>query len=117
MAITMAVCLRPAMVRSPGSNGAYGMALSPDGKFAYVSGVADDSVVVLGRNTTTGSLTDFFGGPMFRQRFTNANLNGAYGLAVSPDGQNVYVTGYTSDALLTLKRNASTGALLTSRKC
>jgi predicted outer membrane repeat protein len=96
-----------------GLNGAYGMALSPDGKFAYVSGVADDSVVVLGRNTTTGSLTDFFGGPLFRQRFANANLNGAYGLAVSPDGQNVYVTGYTSDALLTLKRNASTG-LLTS---
>ncbi len=92
-----------------GLDGAYGIALSPDGKYAYVSGVTDDSVVVLARNKTTGDLVDFFGGPMFRQQFTNPNLNGAYGLAVSPDGKNVYVTGYSSDSLLTLKRDASTG--------
>ncbi|HSD83194.1 MAG TPA: beta-propeller fold lactonase family protein, partial [Anaerolineae bacterium] len=92
-----------------GLDGAYGIALSPDGKFAYISSVNDDSVVVLGRNKTTGGLVDLLGGPMFRQQFTNANLNSAYGLAVSPDGKNVYVTGYTSDALLTLKRDAGTG--------
>jgi CSLREA domain-containing protein len=92
-----------------GLDGAYGIALSPDGKFVYVSGVVDDSVVVLSRNKTTGELVDLFGGPLFRQQFTNANLDGAYGLAVSPDGKNVYVTGYTSDSLLTLKRDASTG--------
>jgi CSLREA domain-containing protein len=98
-----------------GLDGAYGIAISPDGKFAYVSGVVEDSVVVFGRNKTTGDLVDFFGGPMFRQRFTNPNLNGAYGIALSPDGQNLYVTGYTSDALLTLKRDASTGQLSTAQ--
>lgn len=104
-------CLFPPCGSSvSGLDGAYGMALSPDGQYMYVSGVVADAVVVLGRDPATGSLSGIFG-PSVRQQFTNSNLNSAYGLATSPDGKNVYVTGYTSDSLLTLKRDASTGQL------
>lgn len=94
-----------------GLDGAYGMAVSPDGQFMYISGVNSDAVSVFRRSKTSGALTTFFGEPYFVQQFTNANLNSAYGIALSPDGKNVYATGYTSDALLTLKRDASTGQL------
>ena len=33
-----------------GLDGAYGIAISPDGKFVYVSSITDDSIVVLRRN-------------------------------------------------------------------
>jgi CSLREA domain-containing protein len=96
-----------------GLDGAYGIALSPDGKFIYVSSITEDSVVVFQRSTTTGapSSNTFLGGAYFVQRFTHPNLNSAYGLVMSPDGANVYVAGYTSDTLLTLKRDPTTGEL------
>ena len=49
----------------------------------------------------------------FVQRYTNTLLNAAYGIAVSPDGANAYVTGYASSALITLDRDASNGRLTT----
>jgi DNA-binding beta-propeller fold protein YncE len=97
-----------------GLAGAYGIALSPDGKFIYVSSITDDSVVVFRRSETTGapSSTALLGsGAFFVQRFTHPTLNQAYGLAISPDGANVLVAGYSSDTLLTLKRNPITGEL------
>lgn len=101
-----------------GLDGAYGIALSPDGQYVYVSSVVSDSVVVLRRDKSTGALasTTLLGsGAYFVQRYSHAQLNAAYGLAASPDGANLYVTGYTSDSLLTLKRDASTGQLSTSQ--
>jgi 6-phosphogluconolactonase (cycloisomerase 2 family) len=94
-----------------GLDAAYGMTISPDGQFLYVSGVNSDAVSVFRRSKTNGALTTFFGEPYFLQQLSNVNLNGAYGLASSPDGKNLYITGYSSDALLTLKRDASTGLI------
>ncbi len=97
-----------------GMTGAYGMALSPDGKFIYVSSIIDNAIVVFGRDPESGAASTIRlggSGAYFKQRFTHANLNAAYGIAMSPDGANLYVTGYLSDALITLKRDPILGTL------
>ena len=99
-----------------GLDGAYGIAISPDGKFVYVSSVSDDSIVVLRRDANNGALssTALLGsGAFFVQQFTHANLNSAYGMALSPDGAQLYATSYTGDGLLVLKRDPISGTLTT----
>lgn len=99
-----------------GLNGAYGIAVSPDGKFMYVSSIVDNSVVVLKRDALTGALGDktvFGSGAFFVQQYTNPNLLSAYGMAISPDGGQLYVTGYTSGALMVLGRDPISGTLTT----
>lgn len=93
-----------------GLDGAYGIALSPDGRYGYVSSFIDNSVMVLGRNSSTGALElQTLLGPI--QTYTSASVSQAYGIALSPDGANLYLTGYVSDNLEVLKRDASTGRL------
>src|SRR5205085_1368385 len=41
----------------------------------------------------------------------SASIVQAYGIALSPDGANLYLTGYGSDQLEVLKRDASNGRL------
>jgi DNA-binding beta-propeller fold protein YncE len=83
--------------------------VSPDGNHVYVAGWADDAVAVFSRNATTGSLTwvevktDGVGGV--------DGLAGAHSVAVSPDGNYVYVAGYGDDAVAVFSRNATTGSL------
>jgi 6-phosphogluconolactonase (cycloisomerase 2 family) len=94
--------------------GAYGIALSPDGKFIYVSSISGDSIVVFRRDSNTGaaSSTTLLGsGAYFVERITRADLNGAYGIAISPDGAHLYATGYLADTLLTFQRDPGTGQL------
>jgi DNA-binding beta-propeller fold protein YncE len=87
-----------------------GVAISPDGKHLYVTSSAEHKVAVFSRNAVSGALT-----------FVEVEENGVggvtgiespFGIAVSPDGANVYVAGYTSDAVATFSRNATNGQLL-----
>ena len=97
-----------------GLDGAYGIAISPDGKYVYVSSVTEDSIVVLQRNASNGALssTSLLGsGAFFVQQFTHPNLNAAYGMALSPDGGQLYATSYTGDGLLVLGRDPISGTL------
>ncbi|HEU4323654.1 MAG TPA: beta-propeller fold lactonase family protein [Roseiflexaceae bacterium] len=98
-----------------GLGGAYDIAVSADGQYLYVSSIADSAIVVLGRNTTDGSLTSLLGVNFIQKLSTGApagvTLTSAYGLALSPDGQNLYATGYSSDTLLVFRRNAADGTL------
>jgi len=98
-----------------GLNNARNINFSPDGANLYVTGGTDDALLVFDRNTTTGALT-------FREAFSDqaaagtvgTNLDGldhAYYPIVSPDGKNLYVTGYLDRALTVFDRNTSTGAL------
>ena len=102
-----------------GMDGAYGIAFSPGSEHVYVTTKLSSTVMVFRRQTSgseTGSLeypSPSISGVAFVQRYTNTLLSAAYGVAVSPDGANVYVTGYTSDALITLDRDASNGRLTT----
>ena len=89
--------------------------VSPDGKNAYVTGQADGTVTVFTRNTTTGALT--YDSCISNAALgscavlPNASLAGAVAISASPDGKNVYVSGYAADAVTAFTRNTSTGAL------
>ena len=95
--------------------GAYAVALSPDGRHAYIPGQEDNSLVILSRNRRTGALTQLAGesgclgeppscGP-------GRGLRGAFGATVSPDGRFVYTASEFSDAVAVFARDARSGAL------
>lgn len=92
-----------------GISGANGLALSPDGDFVYATGEYDDAVAVFQRDPSTGALIiwqvlrDGVGGV--------EGLDGASCVAVSPDGLNVYATGWNDDALVVFSRDLGTGDL------
>jgi sugar lactone lactonase YvrE len=98
-----------------GLDGAFGVAVSPDGKSAYVVSISDDAIVRFDRDTTTGALTaqgciadppDAAGCGASQQ-----GLAGANGVAVSPDGKSVYVASGADDTIARFDRDTTTGAL------
>lgn len=91
-------------------HGPIDVAVSADGRSVYVTSSTDGSIVTFKRNRDTGKLT-----------FLNAKLDGqggitgldeAYGVVVSRDNKNVYVSNDTDPgAVVTFKRNRDTGKL------
>jgi DNA-binding beta-propeller fold protein YncE len=99
---------------SGGLGGASGVAVSPDGRNVYVTGTLDDSISVFNR-AANGALTD--AGCISKAALGSCTTAGsgvaldtANGVAVGPDGTNVYVTAYTDDAISVFSR-AANGAL------
>ncbi|MGV6853356.1 MAG: beta-propeller fold lactonase family protein [bacterium] len=94
-----------------GLNGAWALAVSPDGKNLYVAAADASAITVFDIATGTGALS-------YRESHTS-NLNGGSvvqmqspkGIAVSADGNNVYVSSDFGNALHVFNRNTSTGAL------
>lgn len=92
-----------------GLAGVFSVVISPDGAHAYAGGTTDDAVAIFSRNPSTGLLTyldreeDGEGGVN--------GLNGAAGVALSPDGNHVYVAGHQDDRIAVFTRNATSGAL------
>jgi 6-phosphogluconolactonase (cycloisomerase 2 family) len=83
--------------------------ISPDGAHAYVTGEYNDEVVAFARNSSTGALTflqtlrDGIGGVQ--------GIAAAEGVAISPDGATVYVTGPDDGTVAVFARNPGTGLL------
>ena len=92
-----------------GMNQPLDVAASPDGKNVYVSAGTSNAVTTFTRDPGTGALTylesdvDGIGGV--------DGIAGTFGLAVSPDGNNVYVAGKNENSLATFNRDPGTGAL------
>jgi len=98
----------------------YGVAVSPDGKQVYVAAADDDTLTTFNRDPQTGAVT-WIGclrddGRAAVGCTTVAGLDGARGIAVSPDGKSVYVASGDGDALAVFNRNTTSGAL-TSAGC
>ncbi|MCI0394733.1 MAG: beta-propeller fold lactonase family protein [Chloroflexi bacterium] len=86
-------------------DGAYDIAISPDGLNAYVTSYVDDTLTVFDRNAGTGELS-------FVMSTSNVDLNGPAMVEVSPDGTQVYVTAIDSDSFLIYSRNAGSGIVV-----
>jgi CSLREA domain-containing protein len=90
-------------------NGARALDISPDDRHLYVTGALDGTLTVFGRQATDGTL-------LLTQRISRTIegvnlLGGAFGVLVSPDGQNVYVAGRDDNAVVAFKRNTDNGHL------
>src|SRR3954454_5961405 len=96
------------------------VAVSPDGKSAYVASVGDGAIVRFDRDTATGALTArgcvADAGDAAGCGGTQQGLGGAAGVAVSPDGKSVYVASFNDRAIVRFDRDTTTGAL-TARGC
>jgi DNA-binding beta-propeller fold protein YncE len=79
-------------VSATNMDGAWGVAVSPDGNYVFVKGQGSDSVAVVVVTTKTT--------PVVRGGVKSATyMDCAVGAAVSPDGNYVFVTGYNSDTV------------------
>jgi len=88
---------------------AYGIALSPDGRFVYVTGKYENAVAVYSRDETTGTIT-------FVEKKQDSvdsvdGLLGAQDIAISPDGAHVYVTAANENKVSVFSRNVTNGTL------
>jgi DNA-binding beta-propeller fold protein YncE len=91
------------------------LTLSPDGRNLYVGAQASAAIAVFDRDGSTGALTRKRG----RVGCVSAKpgctpgrqLRRANSVAVSPDGRNLYATGYGGSSLDVFDRNGSSGAL------
>jgi DNA-binding beta-propeller fold protein YncE len=99
-----------------GLDGAASVAVSSDGKSVYVASQNDSAIARLDRDPATGALTpqgcvdDNDSGPDTCADSMDG-LNWAWSVAVSPDGNSVYVSSFADDAVARLDRDPDTGAL------
>jgi DNA-binding beta-propeller fold protein YncE len=100
---------------------ASGLAISPDGKFLYVTSVGQDAIAWFKRDESTGTLTfvactaDGDGEAQFIDNCSKdlgVNYDFLNHIALSPDGSSAYVTDETGlGAVYHFSRDALTGAL------
>ena len=93
------------------------IAISPDGRHAYVASYGSHGIAIFRRDRRTGHLEQL---PRRRGcvrhrggEFCGAGraMGGPISIAVSPDGRNVYLVSAASDALSIFARNQRTGVL------
>ena len=92
-----------------GLTGAWSAALSPDGQNLYATGSVDDAIAAFSRDASTGMLTQV---QLQIEGVSGVTgLRGASGIVVSPDGNQVYVTGTDDDSVVAFRRDGPNGEL------
>lgn len=97
--------------------GAHALALSPDGASAYVASYGQGAVAVFDRDIDTGALIQKAGAAGCHSGggtggcTAGVALGAPTGIAVSPDGGNVYVAAAGPDAVVAFDRDPVTGSL------
>jgi DNA-binding beta-propeller fold protein YncE len=92
--------------------------ISPDGRSIYTASSSSDGIAVLTRNRTTGALTQSPGrtgcisqGARARRCVAGRALDEVWGVAISPDGRNVYAVSSKLNTLGAMARDRESGAL------
>jgi 6-phosphogluconolactonase (cycloisomerase 2 family) len=94
---------------APGLEEPWDLTVSPDGDNLYVAAESPGAVVAYSRNKVTGKLTHI---QSLRDGIGVTNfLSNASGIAVAPNGRNVYVAAADDDAVPVFNRNLKTGRL------
>lgn len=92
-----------------GLDGAFALAISPDGRNVYVASDQDDAVAILAVVPETGELAP---AGFFQDGVGGVNgLAFAQSVAVSPDGKHVYAGGRGDDAIAVFSRDPFLGSL------
>jgi len=100
------------MNSTTGLNGVSKMVISPDGKQLYATSQVDHSVVVFSRDSSTGKLSyqnihqDILAGGLI------SGMRVPQGIAISPNGSDIYVAAQGSDNLISFARNSLDGSLI-----
>jgi 6-phosphogluconolactonase (cycloisomerase 2 family) len=92
-----------------GLDGAYALAISPDGAFLYAAGYYDDAIAIFSRDIPSGQIT--YTGLVKDEVGSIHFLDGVGSIAISPDGKNLYAASRNDDALNMFSRNPTSGAL------
>ena len=92
-----------------GLDGAQSVALSPSDDQVFVASYNDDALTIFDRHQTTGEL-------IYRTAFLDGKdgidgLDGAYSIAVSPSGDQVFVASYAGHSLAVFDRDPASGDL------
>ncbi len=89
---------------SDSNSGALGVAVSPDGRHAYITDRQSNKVKLFGRDPASGALTliDTYVVPPFGEPMA---------VAVSPDGRSVFVANDSGGVLAAFRRDLVTGGL------
>jgi len=107
-ALTLVEVKKDGVAGVSGLSNPHSPALSPDGKHLYVA-CFSSTVVIFARDADTGALT--FLGFVENGQDGVTGIGGAQAVVVSPDGNDVYVAGDSSDAVAAFRRNSGTGLL------
>ncbi len=111
-------CLSARALEAPGPFlGSRGIAISPDGRNAYVASSGSDAIAIFARDKRTGVLTQPAGesgcvsGDAALGCAPAVGLDGPASVAVSADGSTVYAASVDSDSVTAFARDGGTGAL------
>lgn len=99
----------PPPVALPAGTSPRHLAFSPDAKFAYVNGTANNTVSTLSFDETTGAMAVIDTATTLPANFSGANTTAE--VLVHPNGNYVYVSNRGHNSIARYRRDATTGKL------